>query len=547
MFTQNMKQKLLSLAATVAVVFGMSAQNKVYIEDFSVDIENGTPTEVAICLDNVDAVAALQATVVLPEGLSFGEDAATFNYERLTGGHVANFNKANGKLNIASFGSLPMVGNSGAVCWIPVVAEIGKFTGTEEALTVSLKNIEVTSVDGDKFECERETEATVTLGAITPEFNAALVAPETEIFINPGARRKVSVNVECDFAAKGAQMIVKLPAGLTIDATSVQKGVACAEQSILSTTVRDNGDVSIVFADFFTNQALTGESGELVKFDLVADDTFAADGVVEFTCDLSSPTNHTIVAEACSITVISGAPVYEKAQAEIAALRDELESALAEIAESAADVAENFTGSEIAEAIAALEEAVNAAYEDGSLFDNYDDVMAPAAELSEAIQNMLAEAKEAQAAFEAEQAEQKKEEAFEEANSVVDDLRDELNRALEQIAEEYPDVAEDFNGEEIQAAIDGLLSDIEEAYENGTLADVYDDLVAAAKENIEAAIEELLTAAEEAQRTGVASLTVGSSEAKIYTADGVEVSAPQQGKLNIIVYGNGTVKKVISK
>lgn len=84
------------------------------------------------------------------------------------------------------------------------------------------------------------------------------------------------------------------------------------------------------------------------------------------------------------------------------------------------------------------------------------------------------------------------------AEAEVARLRAELASALELIAKDYPDVKDQFKGEEISTSIDNLASKIQEAYDNGSLSTNYDEVMAPVA-GIEDAIKALVPAAKAAQ------------------------------------------------
>ena len=69
---------LVSLVASVAAV----AENKVYVEDFS--IIPGQEATVNVMMDNEDYISSLQVDLVLPAGLEYVKESAVRNTERLT-------------------------------------------------------------------------------------------------------------------------------------------------------------------------------------------------------------------------------------------------------------------------------------------------------------------------------------------------------------------------------------------------------------------------------------------------------------------------------
>ncbi|MDE6528347.1 MAG: hypothetical protein K2L78_04815, partial [Muribaculaceae bacterium] len=183
---------------------------------------------------------------------------------------------------------------------------------------------------------------------------------------------------------------------------------------------------------------------------------------------------------------------YTRAMAEITALETELTEALATIAEEAAGVKDDFTGEDITAEIAKLKEAVEAAYNDFTLTGNYNEVMAPAAEIKAAIAKLVEDAKAAQKAL------NDLNKAAENAVLAIESLEEKWTAAINTINTEAPDVAEDFDTYSVYTKISALRQEVEKAYEDGSLVENYDELIAPAA-GIEAEIEKMIEDAKAAQ------------------------------------------------
>ncbi len=188
------------------------------------------------------------------------------------------------------------------------------------------------------------------------------------------------------------------------------------------------------------------------------------------------------------------------ANAELSALDAALAEALATIAEECPDVKYMFTGSDIQQQITVLRNAVNTAYDNKTLADDYDTVMAPAAKIREAIAKLVEDAKAEQKKFDdAAAAEKALIEAYNNANAKIADLRTALATALATIAEECPNVKDDFKGEAIDKNIDLLKEAVKDAFDTKTLVENYDNVMAPAA-GIESAIAKLIEDAKAAQK-----------------------------------------------
>ncbi len=194
------------------------------------------------------------------------------------------------------------------------------------------------------------------------------------------------------------------------------------------------------------------------------------------------------------------ADAYNNALGTINDLRNKLNDALSTIATECPDVKDNFNGEEIEKNINSLKEDIKDAYADKTLVDNYDNILAPATGIENAINDMIDKAQEEQKKIDDEIAAQKAlDEANVNANDRIKELREKLAEALETIATDCPDVKDNFNGEEIEKNINSLKEDIKDAYADKTLVDNYDNILAPATD-IETAIEKLIDEAKAAQK-----------------------------------------------
>lgn len=464
--------------------------NKLYLGNFSVNDYN--PVTVPVYLDNQDPVAALDFTIEMPSGLSLL--SVDPNSERFSIGQQLISNLSTGKVIVASWNNNAFVGNSGAVLYLTVQAKPGSLTepGSQK---LSLTNITLSSGSGQQFPCDSTSEVNVSMGLGT----AVLSITESEFYINPSGLKTLSVSLQNDFNALGAQMTLTLPEGWNFanPYDAIQLSNRCINTgAVASIKDRGNGVYNIVIATMSNGgQAISGNSGELFTFTVVADNFTAETATVSISNATFSRTgssagaNVTVYAANVAATAINGLPAYEKATAEVERLRSLLADALNTIAQNAPDVAGIYTGEEIKTQIDALSNAVEAAYADLTLTPNYDEVMAPVSDIEKAIAQLVVNAELAQANHK----------ALEEANVEIGALQNSLNETLEKIASECPDVKDQFTGAYEQSLIDALKSKVEEAAENGTLSDQYDNLMSTTT-TIQEAIDKLLADAQAAQK-----------------------------------------------
>lgn len=128
-------------------------------------------------------------------------------------------------------------------------------------------------------------------------------------------------------------------------------------------------------------------------------------------------------------------------------------------------------------------------------------------------------------------AEQARQEAYAQGNAEVQTLRDALAAALNTIAEQAPDVKDNFRGEAISADINELQAALDAAYEDKTIADRIGELlvpVPAIESAIEKLVEDALAAQQAYEDAQAAEQARQEANFAAYTAAMAEVDALQQ-------------------
>ena len=239
------------------------------------------------------------------------------------------------------------------------------------------------------------------------------------------------------------------------------------------------------------------------------------------------------------------AAALDNANERLAGLEKTLADALVTIAADAPDVKGQFSGVEITAQIAALREDVLKAFNDKSLVEKYAEVMTPAAAIESAIAKLVEDAKAAQKAYEAEQARQAANLAAYEADlKTIEGLQTKLDQTVDNIRTLFPAFDVDTEKKAAQDAISAQKEQAEDAYmavaEEGTYKNTVDTAA------IEKMIADLLA---KAKNSGVEEILGEDIEnvVAIYTEGGMRMKALQQGKINIVVYKDGTSRKVYVK
>ena len=491
---------------------------------------------VPVMLESDGTAAGFSADLVIPDELEYvGSEFATDRKD----GHIYNAKivSPNGypvlRMLIVSMNRKAFKGTTGPLVNVTLRLkdDVDLASMTEpKTLTLHMQNIVLSNANGSEKLIDGGTaDANVVLSPDAPEM--VFSTNEPRFIMNPQSEHAITfaLSNEVELAALGVD--ITIPAGFTIKGDSdVLLADRVSQTAGVTVTNRGNGVYNVLFYDFFTNHAINGSSGDLFTIEVVAPADFVEETVsvvldgIDATPVTSSTQAVSYGGTGCSVTIVNGAVSYAAANAAIAGLNEALESALATIAEEAADVKDQFPGTEISESIAALTAAVEEAYTNSTLADTYDEVMAPAAGISEAIAKLVEDAKAAQAAYEKQVAEDG---AKANADTAIAGLNEALESALATIAEEAADVKDQFPGTEISESIAALTAAVEEAYTNSTLADTYDEVMAPAA-GISEAIAKLVEDAKAAQTAyEVEQARIAANEAA-YQADLDAIAAVEQ-------------------
>jgi hypothetical protein len=494
----NKPLTLLLLLVALVTSSKVAAENKLYIEDFTVSTYDAV--QVPVVLENSDAVAALQFSVEVPEG--FLMESAPSKSDRFASSQVISYQQNTATkytVVVASFQKQNFTGNDGAVLYLNLRAdETSGVLLRNGSAELNLSNIVLSNGDGSQSWRPDDSTTTITLMAATFK----VTANEEAVVVTPGKPFEVKVGLDASTDAAGMQFDVKMPEGFSVDTESVVAGQRCGASTV--TTTVNEGFVRFLVFNMAGGNAIENTTGEVVTFKVNTPADFA-DATAEmsvYNAQVSALGDQTFLAGEAKVSLVNAKTAYAEALAKVAELRQSLADALATIAEAAPDVKDQFTGDDIATSINNLESAINSAYDDESLNSNYETVMAPVSEIEAAIAKLIEDAKAAQAQKEADDAAAAAQAALdaakEKADAEVKALEEALAAALETIATDAPDVKDQFTGDEISTDIEALKTAIANAYADGSLTDDY-DTVMNPKDGISAAIAKLIEDAKAAQ------------------------------------------------
>lgn len=190
--------KLVCLLCVFAVAGKASAENKLYVEDFT--ISNYDVNKVAVMLDNTDEIAGLDFTLVLPEGIKLvGAPEPT---ERFAPSQIVDYNdvinivddkeeKAYKVIVVSLQPNRNFNGNEGPVLYLNLQAIPGALLRNSEG-TLQLKDITLTNGTGSQGWTPANVNAKVTM--LSGEFEISV--PDTTYIVKPEVPVTVSVGID---------------------------------------------------------------------------------------------------------------------------------------------------------------------------------------------------------------------------------------------------------------------------------------------------------------------------------------------------------------
>lgn len=455
--------KLAALLVAAMTCFAAGAANRVYVEPFNIVDE--TPVDVPVLMDNDVDIMSLQFRIDLPAELELvGQPERT---DRLRNGQEITFQGVG--VVVLSMEGKPVAGNFGAIMTLKVKAKDGMLEN--KVVSFGLSKIEMGDTNQKKVNTSVRESVDVTLGE-QPEY--VFSASQPEAVVSAGTTFPVEVCLSNNFALGGMQFRLTMPEGFDVVNTDIKLSNRLSLGTRLYKTVRPDGSIKFVVSDMSSVKiADAGEGplfilyvsvpegyndyeGKIIVSDIEAS-TVPSDGGATNTVSVDC--------KGFEVKIVNGGRYLSDAETVVAGLRADLAAALATIAAEAPDVKDNFTGADITAAIEAIETAAREAAANGTLPAEYAAVVTdPAAAVSRSIEQLVADAKTAQKAFEDEAARKAANEAAYQASlAEIQRLTDKLNEMKQTAAASYPDATVDTQVAAAQAALDKAKAEADAA------------------------------------------------------------------------------------
>lgn len=455
--------KLAALLVAAMTCFSAGAANRVYVEPFNIVDE--TPVDVPVLMDNDVDINSVQFRIDLPAELELvGQPERT---DRLSNGQEVMFQGVG--VVILSMEGKPFAGNSGAILTLKVKVKDGMLEN--KVVSFGLSKIEMGDTNQKKVNTSVRESIDVTLGE-QPEY--VFSASQPEAVVSAGTTYPVEVCMNNNFALGGMQFRLRMPEGFDVVNTDIKLSNRLSLGTRLRKTVRPDGSMNFVVSDMSSVKiADAGEGPIFILYVSVPEGYNDYEGkitvsdVVASTVPSDGGATNTVSVDCkgFEVKIVNGGRYLSDAETVVAGLRADLAAALATIAAEAPDVKDNFTGADITAAIEAIETAAREAAANGTLPTEYAAVVTdPAAAVSRSIEQLVADAKTAQKAFEDEAARKAANEAAYQASlTEIQRLTDKLNEMKQTAAASYPDATVDTQVAAAQAALDKAKAEADAA------------------------------------------------------------------------------------
>ena len=482
MTKNNMKfRQLLTRCTAVPVAFvGLAlnafADNKVTIEDFSIKLNE--EKTVAIYLENTDDIAALQMDIVLPKELSYVSNSIVRNEERLDRDThslmMQRVDSDNDDVNIYRLLIVPssmdnIEGNSGAIAYFTVTAD-----AFNEVDKIRFENIVGSRLPDGSADTKVEVTSDVT--TVSPYAGFVQMGTEALEIKTDGTSKKVDVQLTNHITVRNMEAVITLPAGLSFEMNEKGKpkfdyGTRLPQNATISSNVMADGSMKVVIAGV-TNQSFEGNEGTVFSFYVKADENLAQNSeiIISDVLVTDGDANAYVIDEPAKQAVVNAyIAYYEPAMKVVDELKSRFDAAVEKINTEAPTVKDSVLVTDSIAKVGAqvenLRKAVEQAYQDETLAENSETVLAPVANIDQAIEEMVGYA------LALEQGLVNNEAAYQRLTAEIAAAQTELDAATEKINKECAAVAAQFAETlaGIKAQIDALTADVKAQYEAGKL------------------------------------------------------------------------------
>ena len=527
----SLKGLLLAVIALFGVV-SMSAQNRLSIEP--ANFISHDVVKLQVNFDKVNPVAGMDFQVALPDFLEFVGKSVERNESRFTSNTTISFNPKNGKVLIASFAETELQGESGALLYIPVKVKDGY--NTEMSGDITVGNITFTTWNGKESWSQDAFQVAASYNPYKIEF--APVAETVAINAGTSSDLGIAISAECDVI--GFQAVVSVPEGYTLGERAVLSDRCPGDANM---TLRKDGNTYRLIYYTLSNSPMSGNEGLAFTLKVTAPEGAPENATIEFKdIVVSYAAGKSANANNFTVNVINGTPANNRLTEKLNGLENELNAAVAEIAEKYPAVKDQFTGSAVSEAIETLRGEIATAFADGSLIGKEAGFNDRCDAISAEIAKLITDAAAANSDLQESNRVAANNAAYDATKAEIAALQAALEAAKSQAAANYPgtnnETAVNAAQEAINKASEGAKAALEAVASEGTYSYTVDSeginaLIAAIDDSAKAQYEEAQRvaanqAAYKASTDELAALQAALNEAKLNVAQkyqGTDVEA----------------------
>jgi len=521
------------------------ADNKLSIDNFS--IKPGDTKEVAVNLDNSDAMTSLQMDVQLPSGLAC--TAVTYNQDRLDRSEqtitlTPQATTGLYRVGIFTINQTNFVGNSGALVYLTIKAD----ADFKNKCTINILNASASDIKAANIPIPSSTAEVSPIVEAVAKISTGVASMSVK---NDGVFKKIDFNLDNSIVIYGLTAEISLPQGLSMETlkSGANKFIytdRLPSDFSISSNVLSNGKIRVLISGT-SGAPISGKTGTLFSFNVKAGEGLTDNSTVTIDNVILSDANDDTysLGQAATVDVINYTSVY----AQLDTLNVAYKNAVDKI--NAEDVNVKDTASVI-NAEKAVSDRISAIAKSLDKSDGSDKetLLASMAEASVSITKMVEDAAVAEKTF----LDKAKKEANEAANTkltaAIASVQAKLDAATTTIATNCKNVVDQFVPAEevIQTKIDSVKASVKALYDAVKLT--AESTVNTA--DVEAAITKMVADAKEAQKiydisTGINGIVSTDANVQIFSTSGERLTAPVKGAVNIIKFSNGQTKKIFVK
>lgn len=301
-------RRYIILALCVVAALCVTARDRLHINDFT--INPGETKQVEIQLDNDTAYTGLQADIYLPIGLTIEQENGEYSFaltSRKRSDHtISSIRLSNGAIRIFITSQALKVfrGTSGAVVVFNIVAN----NSFAHYNTIEMRNV-IACEPNLAMHYLPSSSCYVSQQGYDPPAEGSNRLYINDFTINPGESKQVSILLDNATAFTALQADIHLPNGLAIKQEGGDYSFALTSRKgsnhTISSTLLPNGAVRFMIVSS-TLKVFSGNSGAIVTFKVIADETFygsrevVLDNVIATDADC---TVHTLPVATCHASV----------------------------------------------------------------------------------------------------------------------------------------------------------------------------------------------------------------------------------------------------